>query len=137
MKKLIMMSVVLLACGSGSAMAACSGVALTATQLTTLLTGKTVCGSAGTDTWQEEHRAGGDLWDYKKGPGDPVDPEERVGTWTVSAGVGHAPGVVTHAYSGGSSFTYTVFDNGGGTSYSFCGAGGNTVQATVKAAPPC
>lgn len=130
MKTLIVASVVLLACVSGSAMAACSGTALTADQLTTLLNGNMVCGSAGTDRWQEEHRPGGDLWDYKKGPGDPVDPEEKVGTWSVSGSTGHAAGLVNYTYNGGSSFSYTVYDNGGGA-YSFCGTG-TTVEATEK-----
>lgn len=132
MKNLIVASVVLLACVSGRAMAACSGTALTASQLTLLLNSNMVCGSAGTDRWQEEHRAGGELWDFKKGPGDPVDPEERVGTWSVLSG-GHAAGLVNYVYSGGSTFSYTVYNDGGGT-YSFCGPG-TIVQATIKTGP--
>lgn len=133
MKTLIVASVVLLACVSGRAMAACSGTALTASQLTTLLTGKTVCGSAGTDRWQEEHRLGGELWDYKKGPGDPVDPEEKVGTWSVISG-GFGSGKVSYQYDGGSGFLYTVYNNGGGA-YSFCGP--STIEVTVVPGPGC
>jgi len=133
MKTLIVTSFALLACVSGSAMAACSGTPLSVSQLTTLLTGKTVCGSAGTDQWQEEHKASGELWDYKKGPGDPVDPEEKVGTWSVQSG-GIASGKINYQYDGGTGFSYTVYDNGNGT-YSFCGP--STVEVTIKAAPPC
>lgn len=119
-----------------SAFAACTGTPLDAATLTTLIDGKTVCGRSGTDTWQEEHRVGGDLYDYKKGPNDPIDPEEKVGTWNISSGMGHGAGAVTYTYSGGDSFSYLVYDNGGGA-YSFCGAGGVIVDATVKSSPPC
>lgn len=132
MKTLIVTSVVLLACVSGRAMAACGGpgwTAQTALQLTALLNGNTVCGSAGTDRWQEEHMVGGELRDFKKGPGDPVDPEEKVGAWDVSSEGAHVA-LVNYHYDGGSNFSFTVYGNGLGA-YSFCRLG-TTVEATVK-----
>ena len=129
MKTLPMIFFTILAAASGSALAVCSGSALNASQLTTLLSGNTVCGVAGTDRWQEEHRTNGDLWDFKKGAGDAVDPEEKVGTWSVISGAGHDAGLVNYAYLGGGKYSYVVYDNGGGA-YSFCGP--STVEATVK-----
>ena len=129
MKAPVMMIAAILAAASGSALAVCSGTALNASQLTTLLNGNTVCGVAGSDRWQEEHRTNGDLWDYKKGPGDAVDPEEKVGTWNVIIGAGHDAGLINYAYLGGGNYSYVVYDNGGGA-YSFCGP--STVEATVK-----
>lgn len=86
--------------------------------LTTLLSGKTVCASQGGDTWQEEHRGGGELWDYKRGPKDPIDPTEKVGNWSVS-GTG-AGTRVTHDYGSGGSYSFTVWEDKNGGSYSFC-----------------
>lgn len=133
MKIPIVVSLILLGVLSGRANAACTGTPLTTTQLTSLLTGNMVCASHGGDRWQEEHRVGGQLWDYKKGPGDPIDPEEQVGTWTITGATGHAAGLVNYMYSGGSTYSYTVFNNGNGT-YSFCGPSAE-ITATIKPGP--
>lgn len=92
---------------------------VTGNALQTLINGNTVCATRGTERWQEQHRAGSQLWDYKRGPSDKVDPTKQVGTWVIAANN------VTYSYTGGPSFTYSVHDNGNGT-YSFCNAPGGT-----------
>ena len=78
--------------------------------LSTLLQAKTVCAALAADRWQEYHATGGALFDWKRGPGHPVDPREQVGTWSItSVTVGNTTREqVTHAYTGGSSFRYRV-----------------------------
>lgn len=114
---------------SGGAMAACPGTPLTATAITNLLTGNTVCvGTAGNWEAQELHVSGGSLVDYKLGPGHAIDPSEPVGTWSVDT----AAATVTHNYGPGAIYTYKISANGG-TSYSFCStAGASEVVANVK-----
>jgi hypothetical protein len=109
-------SLLLLTCISGQATAApCDGPSrVTGAALSTLISGNTVCATRGADRWQEQHRTGGQLWDYKKGPTDPVDPTTQVGTWSISGNN------VTYSYMGEGpvpSYTYSV--HGSGT-YSFC-----------------
>lgn len=116
MKRLIATSMVLLAGIAGEAMAACiPATQVTGTALSTLVSGNTVCAMRGGEKWQEQHLQNGTLWDYKKGANDPVDPTKQVGTWTIAADA------VTYAYTGGPSYTYSVYNDGGGT-YSFCTA---------------
>lgn len=91
--------------------------------LENLINGNTVCANFGGDEWQEQHRAGGQLWDYKKGPSDSIDPSEQVGTWGI------ANNQVTYTY-GSNSYGYTVHDEGGGTSYTFCGVSGGAPVIT-------
>lgn len=81
--------------------------------LTNLITGNTVCATRGAEMWQEQHRAGGDLWNYKGGPGHPVDPSKQVGTWSI------ARNFVTYCYTGGTCYSYSVHGSGFGP-YSFC-----------------
>ncbi|MBI3772163.1 MAG: hypothetical protein HY272_05650 [Gammaproteobacteria bacterium] len=101
--------------------------------LGTLLTGKMVCAVRGGDRWQEEHHSDGELWDYKRGDGHPIDPRKKVGTWAVSGSGANT--IVTYTYTPGGTYSYGVWDNGGG-SYSFCGTGG--MDFTVKAmGSPC
>lgn len=116
-------------------------VQLDLAQINLLLAGNTVCGRPGTnysgnaaDRWQEEHRAGGELWDYKRGPGHPVDPTERVGSWSVSGTKIGAS--VTHSYGGATNFTWNVFGpaaNSAGSVYAFCVLGSQQVVAHVAA----
>ncbi len=119
-------------------------------QLTTLLTGKTVCDANATYNncvkhpgpncivtmgIQEQHRSGGQLWDYKMGPSDAIDPTVLVGDWSITGN--DADTVVKYAYPpGGTSSVYKVFDAGAGTYY-FCS--GTTIVATAKitSAPNC
>lgn len=126
MKLLVVTCALGLSIASGGAMAACTGTPLTASQLSTLLTGNTVCvGTAGSWEAQELHESGGRLVDFKRGPGHAVDPSEQVGTWTVNS-----VGTVTHNYGSGGAYTYSMYSNGG-TSYSFCSAAPEIV-ANVK-----
>lgn len=133
MKRLMVTSIVLLAGISGEAMAACTGTPVTGSDLTTLIAGNTVCATGGGEQLQEQHRAGGELWDYKMGPTDPVDPTKQVGTWIIDT----ALSTVTYTYTGGPSYTYSVHGSG---PYSFCTGsaevvGGATFQPDITSCP--
>lgn len=107
--------------------------------LLTLLNNSMVCGiriSGGnpSDTWQEHHGSGGALTDYKLGPGHPRDPSKPVGSWSVS-GTGTGT-VVTHTYTPGGTFSWTVHDNRvpsgvGNGPYAFCNGGVEVVRANI------
>lgn len=104
------------------------------TDLNALLAGKTVCVAedvhqppftdkpALSPFWasQEEHRADGSLWDYKRGPSDSLDPTKKLGTWSISGNN------ITYSYTAfnpNCSITFTVHDNGNTLTekrYSFC-----------------
>lgn len=129
MKKLILISGLASFIGTtGSAYADCSAnTRVTGNTLTTLITGNTICATQGNDKWQEQHRAGGQLWDYKKGPGDTVDPTEQVGTWSITSNT------LTHSY-GSVSYSYSVHLVSG-NSYTLCGP--SIINATIQAAPSC
>jgi hypothetical protein len=77
-------------------------------------------GAAG-DRWQEQHRAGGQLWDFKLGVGNPMDPESQVGTYSFSGN--GASSAVTHTYSA-TAFTWRVYLFSSPNTYSFCTAAG-------------
>jgi hypothetical protein len=99
------------------------GVAGKIANVGAFLVGKTACA---TDT-QEEHRGsatGGQLWDYKMGPGHATDPTAQEGTWSASADV------VTYNYSGGSNYSYNVYDLENGN-YEFCTNGTSTLILTA------
>ena len=129
MHRLIVTTAVLLACISGQAAAICTAPSrVSGANLTKLIEGNTVCATRGSERWQEQHRAGGQLWDYKRGPTDPIDPTKQVGTWSISMAMG---GTVTYSYTGGPNFTYSVHDEGGGASYSFCSGGTEIVTGAT------
>ncbi len=93
---------------------------VTGTTLGDTLVGSTFC----TNDSQEEHLSGGALWDYKKGDGDPIDPREQVGTWSV------ANDIVSYQYGSNGPYTFELHANGG-NSYTFCGINNsNTIDAT-------
>ncbi len=102
--------------------------------LSELLYQKTVCVSSGA-SWeaQEFHggssSVGGPLIDWKRGPVDPIDPTEQVGTWNIS-GTG-TDTKVNYVY-GSTTYSNSVWDHGDGT-YSFCNQLGNETIATIKA----
>lgn len=128
MKSSRLTAMVLLAGLPALAAADCSPTTrVTGTNLTNLITGNTVCATRGSDVWQEQHRAGGQLWDYKMGPGHPIDPTKQVGTWSI------ARNFVTYCYTGGTCYSYSVHGTGAGP-YSFCYANGTEVVsgATFK-----
>jgi hypothetical protein len=120
-------------------------------QLTTLLTGKTVCDANATyDSCakhperspciikmgiQEQHRSGGQLWDYKMGPSDAKDPTVLVGDWSITGN--DADTVVNYAYPpGGTPAAYKVFDAGAGNYY-FCSGTSIVATAKITSAPNC
>lgn len=76
---------------------------------------------------QEEHFfPSGELWDYKEGDGDAIDPRKRIGFW----GITDTP-QIRYSYTGGStSYFFDVYDNSDGT-YSFCNAGTEHAVASV------
>lgn len=128
MKKSLSTAIVLLAGMPSLAWAACTpATRVTGATLNSLIDGNTVCAIRGSEVWQEQHRAGGELWDYKRGPGHPVDPSKQVGTWSISRNF------VTYCYTGGSCYAYSVHGSGTGP-YSFCFANGTEVVsgATFK-----
>ena len=99
--------------------------------LRSTLSGHTVCATRGSERWQEFHDPSGSLIDYKRGPADPVDKTETVGTWATSIAVFVA--TVTYNYGSGGTYIYTLRKQTDGT-YDFCGSGGNNVfGATVMA----
>lgn len=133
MKRLMITSVVLLAVVSGKVMAVdCNGGQLKNTGnnpnvISNAITAKTVCATIGSQKWQEYHKPGGDLIDYKKGPTNPVDPSKKVGTW--STGGNGSNSLVTYNYGTGGSYSYKVHLNGG--TYTFCGVGAPTLDVIL------
>lgn len=120
---------------AGEAMAVCTNLTrLSAAQITTLLSGNTVCVpsvTVPTMTWQELHKADGVLIDFKRGPGHPVDPSEIVGDWKVF-GTDSGNSGIFHNYTGGSTYVYSVHGSGVvGTNHSFC-VGTTDIVARVK-----
>lgn len=119
---------------TGEAMADCAtnqvkNIASGANNLTALLETNTVCQAPGADEThgaQEQHRIGGQLWDYKKGSADPVDPTAQIGNWTVTGTDTNTEVNYTY-FGGGGSGSYKVYDNTG--NYDFCN--GTTRIATV------
>ena len=126
MKRLMVISIVLLAGISGEAMAIdCSGgtqlknTAANPNVVANAVSAKTVCATIGSQKWQEYHQPGGSLIDYKKGANDHVDPTKQAGTWSTS-GTG-ANSWVTYSYGPGGTYSYAVHLSGG--IYTFCGVG--------------
>jgi hypothetical protein len=119
MNRSIATAIVLLAGMPSLAMADCSSTTrVTGAALNALVNGNTVCASRGADKWQEQHRAGGQLWDYKMGPGHPIDPSKQVGTWNI------ARNFVTYCYTGDKCYSYSVHGPFAGNTYNFCSANG-------------
>lgn len=74
--------------------------------LTDAITGKSIdANSPGGENWKEIHCgvSGGDLEKVGLGAGHPVDPQEKVGTWSI---IGDA---VTYNYGTGGSYTWRVY----------------------------
>lgn len=120
---------------AGQAMAACSGSALKVAEITTALSGKTVCALRGKDKWQEYHAPDGALIDYKMGPTDKVDPSKRVGSWSVTGNSGGSQAKVNYDYGSGGQSSYSVYANGAG-SYSFC-SGAELVVSVMPGQVKC
>ncbi len=112
---------------------------LTGAELVATVLGRTVCyqgANPAEDWWQEEHRATGELWDYKGGPNHPTDPQKQVGRWEFdvdSAGVKQG---VIYRYKDGSSYTFTIHKDG--ESYTFCNGDNAVVTgAWFQDSPNC
>ena len=123
----------ILMAGTAVAQSTCPpGTRLNQTQLENTFSGNTLCAARGSEQWQEQHRAGGQLWDYKRGPGSTVDPTAQVGSWLITDTGSNA--VLTHTY--GASYSWAVCGPGGvGVGYTLIstGAGGTISGASVKA----
>jgi hypothetical protein len=117
---------------SSAACAAPSVRVNTRDEMTKLLTGNTVCVPPATQPTmkaQEEHIAGGALFDYKRGDNHPVDPRKQIGSWSVAGTDGRGV-FVRYDYGGGQIFTYAVWANPD-TTHSFCSANPE-IKARVK-----
>ena len=121
--------------GTAGAQNCCpTGSRITGAPLLTLVANKTACAQLGADKWQEFHKgataAGGDLIDWKQGPGNPVDPTEKAGTWSV---IGLDQSRVQYDYGGGGVYQYRVCQPSP-PAVNFCGDGSapNVLNATLK-----
>jgi hypothetical protein len=129
-RSVILVAGVLSIAGFGSAAAQCAPQ-MTLAQLQTLLQNNTACvGTTPNATWSEWHNGStnGSVVDWKKGPGDPVDPTKTVGTYAITGDTGTS--AVTYTY-GGIGYSYTV-TQGAGPVYTFCTTGGASLSVTIK-----
>jgi hypothetical protein len=132
------MTLILASAMAEEALATCGVNQITNVDLSTLVSNKTICEVAGNATnpgpdksWgvQEEHRAGGELWDYKRGPLSTIDPPTKIGTWSTTNGGPNAK--VSYTYiGGGGSGSYKVYNNLDST-YDFCKVSDGSLVATV------
>lgn len=123
---------------SNNALAVCNnGNQITANSTPSLfntLNGNKVCVTIpANNASQEQHRTDGTLYDYKRGPGHPIDPTEQVGNWSVNPGSGQDSNRVIYNYLGGDSFNFTLHLQTNGT-YDFCTSknGTTVVNATIE-----
>lgn len=91
--------------------------------ITSFITGSTICAARGGDRWQEYHAAGGALIDWKRGANHPVDPTTEVGRWSASNG--NDP-TVTHTY-GNTSYVWAICLDTGGQTYTLVSPTGGTI----------
>lgn len=127
--------------GSAVAQSTCGGFGSvkTAADIQTLLVGKYACV---TGQWNELHTGGatGTVTDFKKGPTDPVDPSEVVGSYTITPTTGPNYDRITYNYGTGGSYTYAITPKAGtgaGT-YDFCNvATGVHITVTVQVGTSC
>ena len=87
---------------------------VTGAALSSLIIGQTACATLGGSSWQSFHQSGGSLIDYKKGPGDPVDPSKVMGPWSINNDK------VQYNYGTGGVFEYEVC--GTSSLATYCGA---------------
>lgn len=139
-KKIIFTGILLTNALTGFAQADCANNRVAgANLLRTLLRGNTICVSNGQGGWesQEEHISAGDLYDYKKGPTDPVDPRTKLGTWSVIAGTNATVTYNYTAFGPTVTATYQVYLTSGvrgvaGSTYDFCDGGAVKASGTLK-----
>ena len=144
MKPNVLTSVLLLAFGSGHAVAQLPcPTGLTGAQLVSTLSGMYACArrapaNPANDLWNELHQgttaAGGPIMDYKRGPADPVDPSKVVGSYLINLGAN----TVTYTYGDpGGPYTYilsTLPPSGPGTpTFEYCNvATGERIPAIIS-----
>lgn len=136
MKRLVLLSVLVLVVGAGNAMAQCIGTQVTGNNINVVLEGNLVCAekpnaSSNNDRWAEEHwpinqGQPGMLWEYAKGPSDTVDPRHEVGTWSRSGND------IIYNYGSGGTYTWSLYVDNSTTppTYRFCD--GSTVAVITK-----
>ena len=91
-----------------------------------VVSGKTVCvGASGARTNQEYHDPNGNITDWKKGAADPKDPTKTIGTWSISGNN------IVYTYTAGSTGTYSLWLQSGGTSYDWCNGATTVVNVTT------
>ncbi|WP_341325283.1 hypothetical protein [Methylotuvimicrobium sp. KM2] len=134
MKKMIMLGIFMSASIAGEVAADCeTETILSVDALSTLLSGNTVCAQkANGDQWQEYHEPSGKIFDYKKGPNDPVDPTKEMGTWEITD-----RGAICYSYGGGNFiYCYSVHKVPEQELYQFCTsplpATGNALDVTAS-----
>lgn len=124
-----LMSLLMAATAGAQPACPCGGGTLVnnASDLSTLLGGKTVCAVLGAERWQEWH-SGSNIFELGNNFASP----DLAGTWATSgAGVNV---IVTYTYAGGSSYRYNVCQEGGNVH--FCGSslgGRNITNAQLLA----
>ena len=142
MKIRIAVTIAVLSLLGTSAYAQCTnGSLLNQNALSSAFSGNTICGQragAAADAnnrWQEEHFAGGALWDYKRGDGDSVDPRKPVGTWVITDQGANTR--IAYTYQSGSAtsgpYSHSVHLVSG--VYEFCTGPGTTVVARAFVQP--
>ena len=147
MKRLMVVtSIVSLAGIAGAAVANCTDNQVKNADITSLVSGKTVCATQGGDKWQEYHSgssgANNNLIDWKKGTSDPIDPTTPVGSWSTTTNGNNSS--VIYNYGSGGIYVYkvyaispTVAPNAG--NYTYCGiSSAPTLNVTIQAGQgPC
>lgn len=123
--------------GQGTLLTAATNPSLGAT-----FAGKMACAAVGNERWQAWHSGtatGGDLWDFKRGPSDPVDPSKKMGTYQIDGAprdakvrTGAAGDKVVYNYGPGASYSYAVCRVNGNV-HALCGAalGGRDIVNVV------
>jgi hypothetical protein len=104
-------------------------------QIGNQIVGKTMCATSGNDRWQEFHQgtAGdltGPLIDYKKGPNDPVDKTQQVGTWSISGNGGNT--LLVHNYGASATYSWAVCGSNGGPYTLVSSSGATVTNVTVR-----
>jgi hypothetical protein len=110
------------------------GARLNQTEIANAVQGKLVCAVSTTNknTWSEEHLAGGQLFEYAKGPSDKVDPRRLAGTWSI---VGQGTNAtIQYNYGTGGTYTRGLWSSDG-VNYSFCNGATVIATATIKTIP--
>ena len=126
--------VIAASCGTGT-------IPVNGPAIDTLLNGKFVCATRGSDTWRECHgtfsvsgstcAGNSNLWDLKLG-GNPMDPAKLVGNWSKSGNT------VSYNYGTGGTYIYEIYRIGTGSTYDFCGtspSGNNVLIASIQSSP--